>query len=496
MLQSQPTRTISEHEAKTLVNRREDQFTDVKNKAITPIKLSRSISAFANTDGGDLYIGIEEDGRQRRRKWSGFPNEEAANGHVQQLNRLFPLGTDFQYEFIQADGFDGLVLHILVNKTSKVVKASGNFAYKRLGAQNLPCETDEDIRSLEYAKGVYSYELELTNFPTYFLTSSKVMAHFLKANAPDADPEEWLIKQGLLINEKPTVAGMLLFCDEPQSFLPKHCGIKISRYRTTRDVGDRATEVGMPITIEGCLYDQIREAVRETTEIVESVPRLGETSLEPVTYPQITLHEIITNAILHRDYSIANDVHIRVFDNRVEVQSPGKLPFGVTVARILQQRHARNGAINRFLNKFPNPPNRDVGEGLRAAFKAMHELNLKEPVIVENEDSVLVLIRHEALGSAPEMILEYLDTNASIRNFQARRLTNIDSEYKIRKIFHDLETAGLIEQVPGTSTSSSAWRKRLEPEPEMPLVPELPPNIVQEETGQLRVRWDDEVRTE
>ena len=49
---------------------------------------------------------------------------------------------------------------------------------------------------------------------------------------------------------------------------------------------------------------------------------MGEDSLERVQYPPETLHEIITNAVIHRDYSIADDVHIRIFDNRIEVQSP------------------------------------------------------------------------------------------------------------------------------------------------------------------------------
>jgi ATP-dependent DNA helicase RecG len=86
--------------------------------------------------------------------------------------------------------------------------------------------------------------------------------------------------------------------------------------------------------------------------------------VELVRYPPETLHEIITNAVLHRDYSIADDIHIRVFDNRVEVQSPGRLPAHVTPDNILDERFSRNGTIVRLVNKFPNPPNKDVGEGL------------------------------------------------------------------------------------------------------------------------------------
>src|SRR5205823_3063826 len=136
-----------------------------------------------------------------------------------------------------------------------------------------------------------------------------------------------------------------------------------------------------------------------------------------------TLHEIITNAVIHRDYSIADDVHIRIFDNRIEVQSPGRLPAHVTVKNILTERFARNGAVVRLLNKFPDPPNKDVGEGLNTAFEKMHQLGLKEPIIAERDSDVLVTIRHEPLASPEEAILSYLETHETIKNKMARAIT-------------------------------------------------------------------------
>src|SRR5438132_1064542 len=135
-----------------------------------------------------------------------------------------------------------------------------------------------------------------------------------------------------------------------------------------------------------------------------------------IEYPPETLHEIVTNAVIHRDYSIADDVHIRIFDNRIEVQSPSRLPAHVTVKNILNERFARNGAIVRILNKFPDPPNKDVGEGLNTAFNAMHQLGLKAPIIEEKDNNVLVLIRHEKLASPEETIMDYLENSDAINN--------------------------------------------------------------------------------
>jgi ATP-dependent DNA helicase RecG len=64
-------------------------------------------------------------------------------------------------------------------------------------------------------------------------------------------------------------------------------------------------------------------------------------------------------------------VHIRIFDNRIDVESPGRLPAHITPENILKERFARNPTLVRLINKFPNPPNKDVGEGLNTAFAAM-----------------------------------------------------------------------------------------------------------------------------
>ena len=182
--------------------------------------------------------------------------------------------------------------------------------------------------------------------------------------------------------------------------------------------------------------------------------------MEAVAYPPEALHEFIANAVLHRDYSVADDIHITVFDNRIEVFSPGRLPAHITVENILNERFARNGAVVRILNKFPDPPNKDVGEGLNTAFDAMHNLGLKEPMIAEEDSGVRVIIRHEPLASPEEAIMEYLKTHETIRNGQARDITHIRADYQMKTIFGRMVDKKLIEQVPGTRTASTAYRVR------------------------------------
>jgi ATP-dependent DNA helicase RecG len=182
--------------------------------------------------------------------------------------------------------------------------------------------------------------------------------------------------------------------------------------------------------------------------------------LSPASYPHETLHELITNAVLHRDYSIPADVQVRIFDNRIEVESPGRLPGHVTPENILREQSARNPKIVRLINKFPNPPNKDVGEGINTAFEAMKRLRLKEPQIEETQHSVIVHIRHTPLASAQDTVMDYLRENAEITNRTARALTGIQSENSMKNVFLTLKARKLIEPVPGKATGGkAAWRK-------------------------------------
>ncbi len=353
----------------------------------------------------------------------------------------------------------GLILKVEVPKSREIKKASDGKVYVRRGAQNLPIDTQERLDILRRDKGISSFETETVNCDPSTITNSEVIIEFMLDVVPTSEPEPWLRKQQVLIENKPTVAGIVLFADEPQALLPKRCGIKVYRYKSMDDEGTRDTLDFDPISIEGCAYDQIHQAVDKVTEIIESVRIRTAEGLVSVTYPVEAIHEIITNAVLHRDYAIADDIHIKIFDNRVEILSPGNLPGHITPANILDERFARNGVIVRLINKFPNPPNKDVGEGLNTAFQAMRKMKLKDPVIVQEGGYVKVILKHETLASPEEMILKYLEIHDQIVNRQAREICFIGSENKMKTILQRMVKQGLIERVPGTTRYNAAYRK-------------------------------------
>ena len=314
------------------------------------------------------------------------------------------------------------------------------------------------MKRLQLNKGIASFETETVRDDLESVTNSIVIIEFLLNIVPTAEPEPWLRKQQLIRGELPTVCCELLYNDEPQIVLPK-ASVKIYRYRTSDPEGSRDTLEFDPITVEGAAYNLIRDAVAKTVEIIEGIPVLGDVGLEAIEYPQEAIHEIITNAVIHRDYSLNDDIHVRIFDNRIEVQSAGGLPAHITVKNILDERFARNPSLVRLINKFPEPPNKDVGEGLNTAFDAMRRLNLKEPVVTEKENSVMVTLRHEQLASAEEVIMHYLTEHELINNTRAREICHEPSDSKIRKTFAKMIDAGLIEPVAGKRGKASAYER-------------------------------------
>jgi len=439
----------------------ENHFHDVKAIEIKPGKMSESVSAFANTSGGEIHIGIDErkENGKKVRTWRGFSDMEAANAHLQVLEGMKPLGGHYHAVFLKCSTVPGYVLHIETPKSKDIINASDGYPYTRKGAQKLRVDTPEALHRLRLDKGIISFEDDVVNAPLETVTNSVAVIDFMLGVIPTGDPEAWLAKQALIIDKRPTVAGVMLFHDEPQSALPKRSAVKIYRYKTRNEEGTREQLAGDPITVEGCAYDLIYAAVAKTKEIIQGIRKLTDKGLEAVLYPDETLHEIITNAVLHRDYSLASDIHIRIYDNRVEVQSPGRLPGHVTKQNILDEQAARNPRLVRLINKFPNAPNKDVGEGLNTAFEAMKALRLKPPEIEETDTSVIVHIRHSPLASPQDAVMAYLENHAEITNSIGRELTGIRSENSMKDVFLSLNRRQMIERVPDKKGRNAAWRK-------------------------------------
>jgi ATP-dependent DNA helicase RecG len=115
--------------------------------------------------------------------------------------------------------------------------------------------------------------------------------------------------------------------------------------------------------------------------------------------------------------------------------------------------------IVRLINKFPDPPNKDIGEGLNTAFEAMRNMRLKPPMVYQEGGYVKVVLRHEPLATSEELILEFLSKNNRITNKQAREICFIGSENQMKRVFQKMMENKLIELVPGTTRYTAAYQK-------------------------------------
>ncbi|MBR4309183.1 MAG: hypothetical protein IKT58_06275 [Oscillospiraceae bacterium] len=417
---------------------------------------SATVSAFANSNGGELYLGLDPQGPFL----SPFPNEEALRPVLAALETLIPLSHLYALTLYGTEDQEEVLLHINLCPCPTLVPASDGRIYFRAEQQDLPCEDPEKLRELSRQKGLCSYEEELSPFVLSDLLSSRTLQHFLSHQVPPVEPYEFF-RSHCLMNPYTQLrnGAILLFADHPQAMISHRCGIRILRYCSDeyKDLRDDFPE-SESLLLEGPLYTLIPQAVQTVRRILSEAGIIGEMGLEPIDYPEAALHELITNAVLHRDYSIPEDLKIKIFTNRLEIESPGSLLIPeIDLPRGCQQK-VRNPRLVSLMAKFPQAPNRDLGKGLRQAFRAMRDAGLQSPTVHQGNNSVTIILRHERLADAQSLVLDYLRTHLSITNSVARELTGISDANKMKQIFLQLKDKGLLEIVPGTRSTSTQWR--------------------------------------
>lgn len=455
---------LSEFDIYELSQRLESHFFDKKAKQVDGKKIQKISTAFANADGGDFLIGIKDgkDEPEVNKRWDGFHTKEEFNFVFQNLMDIKPT-VPFTPIFLFNPTQKTYVLQITIEKSEKVHNTADNTVYIRISAQSVPLKDPQKIQELSFAKGETSFEdLTYRSARAEDIFESFEMKRFLCEYSPQSDPIDFTINQNLIdrITYDPKICGLLIFNDNPTTLLPRKCGIKISRYDTSEKIPERE-HLKEQISIEGSLYEQIHKAAKAIVELMSSVKIWTPKGLNTVNYPKETIWEILVNAVIHRDYSISDDNQIHIFNNRIEIISPGKLPGYVTEENILEARYSRNTKIVRTLNRYKDPPNKDMGEGLNTAFQKMKDWKLKEPSIKVEGNYVRVTISHSPIASPEESIMEFLNANETIKNKQAREITGIKSENTMKRVFYKLRDNNLI--IPVVSKNGKtivAWSKK------------------------------------
>ncbi|MDP3498665.1 MAG: ATP-binding protein [Candidatus Nitrotoga sp.] len=274
--------------------------------------------------------------------------------------------------------------------------------------------TAAEITELSYRRGVRSAESEPLPIELELLATD-AWARFVAARGLRSGAQaEQLFRIGLAekVGGKilPRRAAVLLFAEEPGSLLAAHgtrADIRLMVYDGNAvKAGPTPNLRKQPKIIRGPLIDQIDEAVRAVQdELAQGIILSSSGFKTRQVYPDRVMKEAIVNAVIHRDYRLNRDIFIRIFDNRIEVESPGIFPGAITLANIASAGSiARNSLIASALREFPLPPNIDAGEGVHMMFAEMAAAHLYPPQYTQNTATAVESDRHATEFGTPERV--------------------------------------------------------------------------------------------
>ena len=388
----------------------ENSGSEFKRDDVQPHRLAGEIVALLNLEGGHILLGVEDEaavsGLTRDPKEAEKWVMQIARDHIQPA--VIPY-----WETIEWD--DGVIIGVVSlpadapDKPYKVKSGASWVTRVRVGTTTRDASREEEER-LYQQSGWLRYGLKpVLGTKPDDLDRRRLRDYFVRVRGErsfpidDADQFERLLLNLELVTTSAgytsaTVDGLLLFGENPDRFLPQS-GVRAICYQGTEpDYAVRAEEdIRGPLTplggsgdlIEPGIVDRTWDFVRRNTT---STARLeGAQRHERREYPEEALREVLVNALVHRDYSIVGtDVMLSIFSDRLEIQSPGRLPNTVTVEGMRSgMRYARNQTLVNVMRDYGYVDAR--GMGIRnKVIPLMHDNNGTDPEFIEEENRFTV----------------------------------------------------------------------------------------------------------
>lgn len=425
----------------------------------------KAACAMANTRGGWLVLGIDDARRsQGRDRVYGVDEAPESVGEVKRslIQRISPslcpphvqAVTESGIRCTLRDGRVGTVSVLYIPQSNSVHSLVDGGTYVRFGATSRQLSATE-ITELSLRRGVQSAVDATVDVPVELL-NTEWYRQYSSSRRLSRPIQEQLRHLGLCRRAegddwRPTRACVLLFAENPGGLLQQKCSVRIFQYRGHRIEHTQDTNLLLPpITVDGPVLKQIREATDIVVRLLASGVQVSTAGLQiRQKYPVRVIQEAITNAVIHRDYRLSQDIHIRLFANRIEVESPGTFPGAVTAENVKDVgSHPRNRAIVDHLREFPSPPNLDAGEGVRMMYQTLEATGLYPPRYQADDDIgrevVTVILLNEARQSEWLLIEDYLRQHSTIRNSDLRLVLNCASHVKASKMLHGWVDKGLL----------------------------------------------------
>lgn len=393
----------------------ENSGVEFKRDDIRPEQLAKEIVAFANVQGGRIFLGVEDNGRVAGLQRAGV-QEWVLNIFRDKVHpQIIPFYEEIQVE--QNIRVAVITITAGISKPYVVRHNNREEVYIRMGDRSELATREQQLRLFE-SGGLLHVELLPVAGTSLSNIDKNRLDYYLREiikdpEIPSTDPE-WMIRLlglGLMVedslgNRVCSVAGLICFGINPRRFL-RQAGLRVmafagddKEYQALLDVVLDAPlvgrwkemETGQKQLVDEGLIEKLSSAIapfisQETTEIDENMRRE-----KTFFYPREAIRETVINALVHRDWTRSVDIEITNYSNRLEVISPGKLQNSMTVSKMVAgQRSPRNTLIMEIMRDYGYVDSRGMGVRTKV-IPLMRQLNQTDPIFEATDDYLKTIL--------------------------------------------------------------------------------------------------------
>lgn len=425
-----------------ITTRKEDQTFDCKSIQIDPKALAITIVAFANADGGTIAIGVSDKTRKI----------EGVDQHTEKLNELLRVPLDFCNPSVpitsdllpctDKEGNDNHILLMYIPASSELHANQADEAYMRVGDKSRKLSFEERIQ-LMYDKGERYYEDTAVYGATIDDIDMAAVERYKELIGYTKSAKQYLQENNgfLTINakgeEQVSVACILLFGKYPQKFFPRG-RTRFIRYKGTEERVGTEMNVIKDVTFEGTILDQVKATIAYLETQVEEHTFLGQHG-QFVTnrdYPKFVIQEMVVNACCHRAYNIkGTEIQIKMLDNCLVFESPGRLPGTVKPTNIRHTHFSRNPKIAQFLKAYGFV--KEFGEGVDRVCREL-EANGTPHLSFHLDDFILKITVPKVMSEQEKSVKENADKVTDTLSKVSKKVT--DEQAKVSDRVTDKQT--------------------------------------------------------
>jgi len=369
--------------------------------------IAKTLVAFANADGGELFVGIEDNNIV-----SGLPhNDDKISAILSAPENYVIKETPLPVKRSSLIDYNGKkIAYFSVDKGSKFVHlTSKGECFQRKDRESVPTAS-ELIRFVREEETSREYDRQFIDLASISDLDLNLIISVSQNISKTMSPEKFL--QYLELAEfdgsrlRLRRAALLLFSKNPSKWHPRS-QVRILRVKGTEE----KTGENFNVTEVGETNGNIFQLIESSWELLR--PHLTETRFSKdaifktqIIYPELACKEALINGITHRDYSLeGRGIELKIFDDRLEILSPGKLLSSITIKDLEELRgvhQSRNTYIARVLRE--SGYIRELGEGIRRIFELMQNNDLVKPKIESPNKSFIVILFYKFVYSKEEKI--------------------------------------------------------------------------------------------